>query len=339
MDWSKFKLGVGPISSQVIDSCLKYSYEHNYPLMIIASRNQVDYDTGYVFKTNELVKHIKSNEHYDSDRIKICRDHCGPNFADKDKLLSLDEAVSICKQTIKTDIENGFDLIHIDVSRTETKKQLEVAKILIEYAISLNPSIHFEFGSEDNTGQNLDDTLTTLDLQLEFVKQYNRNIVFLVNQTGSLTKHTQVGKLNVDLCKKISDKIHGSGFLFKEHNADYILKEETSKRKHVGVDAVNIAPQLGYIHSYVLDRLGYNFEQELNEFKKYVLDQGYWKKWVVSDSETDHLKFLVSAHYCFNSSQADKIYNKIKDNKIQFQELLHQELSIAIDQYRLGLAP
>jgi hypothetical protein len=40
----KFKLGFGPMSKDIVDILCKHSVENNYPLMIIASRNQVDYD-------------------------------------------------------------------------------------------------------------------------------------------------------------------------------------------------------------------------------------------------------------------------------------------------------
>jgi D-tagatose-1,6-bisphosphate aldolase subunit GatZ/KbaZ len=335
MEWSKFKLGVGPTSPEVVDTCIKYSYIHNFPIMFIASRNQVDFDAGYAFNTQELVKFIKSNKYYNQNLIKICRDHCGPNFSDKDKKLNEFEILERCKNTIKHDINNEFDLIHIDVSRVNNSQQSFVAASLIDIATKLNNNIALEFGCEDNTGANLKDTLVMVDSQIKFAKQHN-NIVFLVNQTGSLTKQTQVGIFNEELSKQIADKIHKSGFLFKEHNADYLNLHQVKLRKHTGIDAINIAPQLGYIQTYVLDKLGYNYGYELGKFKEFVIEQDYWKKWVTDNITDVETKFMVSAHYFFNSEYAKTITEIISNKKVPFLEMLFNEVSIVLDQYRLG---
>jgi len=335
MEWSRFKLGVGPMSPEIVDACLKYSHTHDYPLMFIASRNQVDFDGGYAFSTHRLTNFIKSHKYYNKDRIKICRDHCGPHFSDKDKKIDEYQLLARCKNTITQDIDNGFDLIHIDVSRVETGTQSFIAASLIETALKRDKNIALEFGSEDNTGTNLKDTLTTVDGQIQFAKQYE-NIVFLVNQTGSLTKHTQVGIFNDELSRQIAEKIHRSGFLFKEHNADYLNLQQVKLRKQAGIDAINIAPQLGYTHSYVLNKLSYNYKYELDQFKEYVLEKNYWKKWVTDSVNDDEIKFLVSAHYFFNSEYARIITDIIAHKKIPFTDMLYDEVSIVLDQYRLG---
>jgi tagatose-1,6-bisphosphate aldolase non-catalytic subunit AgaZ/GatZ len=336
MDWSKFKLGIGPMSPEVVDACLAYSNYYQFPLMVIASRNQVDYDNGYSFKTKELVNHITSNSFYNSDLIKICRDHCGPNFADVDKTIPYDMSVHRCKETIKEDITNNFDLIHIDVSRVEQDKQDTLAVELIDYALSLNPNIAIEFGCEDNTGLNLLDNLHTVDKQIEFAKKY-KNIVFLVNQTGSLTKHTQIGTFNVELSQSIANRLHNNNFLFKEHNGDYLNKNQAALHYKTGIDSINIAPQLGYIHTLVLNKLGYYYPHELKKFKEYVLNQGAWRKWVVDGIDDEQIKFLVSAHYYYKSEYSLIINDIIKTKKLPFNEMLYNEISIALDQYRLGI--
>lgn len=336
MDWKKFNLGVGPMSQASLDACLKYSKNYDFPLMIIPSRNQVDYDTGYAFRTDELVEYIKGHHTYDSERIKICRDHCGPNFADKDKEVSYETAVISCKNTIASDIENNFDLIHIDVSRIENAKQLQLAEELIEYALSLNPNICFEFGSEDNTGRNLNDTLALVDAQIEFASKYKDHVKFLVNQTGSLTKHTQVGIFDSELSSRIADKIHKAGFLFKEHNGDYLNKDQVKVHRIAGVDSINVAPQIGYIHSYVLNKLGYYYPTQLKHFKKYVLESGAWKKWVVDSVSDTDVKFMASAHYYYKSEYSSIIHDIISNNRLPMEEMLYDEICIALDQYRLG---
>ena len=47
------------MSREIIDIIAKYTVDHNYPLMIIASRNQVDYNCGYVCTSKELAEQVK----------------------------------------------------------------------------------------------------------------------------------------------------------------------------------------------------------------------------------------------------------------------------------------
>ena len=42
-----FRLGFGPMSREVIEILCNYSHNNKKPLMIIASRNQVDAESGY----------------------------------------------------------------------------------------------------------------------------------------------------------------------------------------------------------------------------------------------------------------------------------------------------
>ena len=126
------------MSKDIVDIICNYANKNKYPVMIIASRNQVDYDSGYVATTKQLFEQTKL---YKSENILVCRDHCGPYFSDADRGLPLATALTRCKATINTDIMNGMDLIHIDVSRIP-ENQLEYGKELIEFAISRNPNIN-----------------------------------------------------------------------------------------------------------------------------------------------------------------------------------------------------
>ncbi len=109
-----FKLGMGPMSYYINEILANYAKEKQQPLMIIASRNQIDSDSGYVMTTKELSKQISPLR---SDYLMLCRDHCGPYFLDAEKSLSARQAVEATKKTIAGDIENGFDLIHIQRER------------------------------------------------------------------------------------------------------------------------------------------------------------------------------------------------------------------------------
>ena len=111
---------------------------------------------------------------------------------------------------------------------------------------------------------------------------------------------------------------------------------QVRKRKLAGVDSINIAPQLGYVHSCVLSKLGYHYERPLSDFKNFVLEQETWKKWVVDGVDDPEIKFLVSAHYYFNSDSAKLIKSIINDASLPLYDMIYDEISVVLDQYRLG---
>lgn len=312
-------LGVGPMSREII-RCID---NYDKLLMIVASRNQVDYDNGYVCKTNELSSLI------DNKNILLCRDHCGPYFSDKDKNLSLSESLEECKKTIREDLTNGFKLIHIDVSRI-SHHQLEYAQELIEFTLDLNPDVLLEFGSEDNTGEGLEPSIGRITEQLEFLQKYKSNVEFFVTQTGSFTQHMQMGNFNVEFNKQTVEKVHSYDFKFKEHNADYLNKEEINHRRIVGIDALNIAPQLGTIQTKLLKELSNN-NKEWYEFSKRTLDSNLWTKWLPREVNNKELAVIVAGHYMYSTIEYKRLINTI-DIEL-FNENLKTEIYNIFDLY------
>ena len=322
----QFKLGFGPMSKEIIEILAKHTKENNYPLMIIASRNQVDYATGYVCTTAELAEQVKQ---YRNPNLLLCRDHCGPYFSDLDRGLTIEDAIDRCMKTISADIASGFDLIHIDVSRIK-ENQLHYAKSLIEYALSLNPDIMLEFGSEDNTGIDINSSLARIDIQLGFLNPYKKNIKFFVTQTGSLTKDGQAGTFDIERNKVIGEQIRTAGFLFKEHNADYFTADDITQRIQAGVDSLNIAPQLGVIQTTLLKQFA---PADLwSVFSDLVYSQNYWQRWVPKGVTDKDVAVNVSGHYLFNSQTYKDIIAGIDYDK--FKSQLEKQITELLDHYK-----
>ena len=60
----KTLLGVGPMSKNIVDASIELSDKHNIPIMLIASRRQIEsqiYGGGYVnnWTTNDFSKYVK----------------------------------------------------------------------------------------------------------------------------------------------------------------------------------------------------------------------------------------------------------------------------------------
>lgn len=314
------------MSKEIVDILIDYSNEKQQPLMIIASRNQVDAYNGYVITTEELANSVKSKPR---DNILLCRDHCGPYYFDDEKNLDLHSAVAAAKKTIFHDISNGFDLIHIDTSRAGDKSY-EVADELINFALEFNPNISFEFGSEENVG--VAASVQKYKQDVAFAKNYP-NIKFVVAQTGSLCfEDKQTGTFDEEVVKELVTIANDAGVKLKEHNADYLNAQQIQQRKMVGVHAMNIAPQLGVTQTKLLRRLAKNRELglEWEIFAQEVLAHEKWKKWTTSTD--DRQKVAVAGHYHF----ASVIYNEIKENlnsRIDFEKYLKREIYSILDLY------
>jgi len=321
-DLKKYKIGYGPMSKEVISLLNEYSLLNDYPIMIICSRNQIDFESSYVTNTDTISSLVKSNPN-----LLLCRDHCGPYFKDSDNGLNLKDAIDKCKQTIDADIYNKFDLIHVDVSRVEDN-QLEVADELIQYALSKNTDILFEFGSEENTGILVSESVQRLDDQLNFAKLY-KNIKFFVTQTGSAIKDRQVGYFDIDFNSNLSKRIHSYGFLFKEHNGDYLDSVDLKLRKSAGVDAINVAPQLGTIQTKLLFENS-SHTSEWNNFANLVYSGNRYQRWISQQGKLASV--LASGHYFFKSLEYEDLINRI--DRDLFYNKLRKHLFQLFDLYK-----
>ena len=300
----EFKLGFGPMSPLIIDALVSYANANSHPMMLIASRNQIDYNSGYVMNTEQFANHIKGSK---TKYIKVCRDHCGPYFLDSEKHLPISQAVEATKKTIASDIENGFDLIHVDTSRCDDP--YPVAEELIKFSLSLNPNIEFEFGSEENVG--VLSGVKKYKKDVSFAKQFP-NMKFVVAQTGSLVmEDRQVGDFNFEIVRDLANYANEAGVKLKEHNADYLTIEQLQLRKLCGVHALNIAPQLGVVQTKVLLSLAKQNNIDTRKFKNIVINSNKWGKWIIDGN--DEKKVEIAGHYCIHDDKYKNITSQINN--------------------------
>lgn len=327
-------LGIGPMSENFLRASLESSKEHDYPLMYIASRNQVDaykFGGGYVFNSDqklfkEKIESICKEIDYDNVYY-LCRDHGGPWQRDKERADKLpeDEAMEIAKESYKEDILNGFDLLHID----PTKDPDEMCKVvdidivfrrtveLIEYCeqvrkeYGIEKEIAYEVGTEETSGG-----LTSTDTYETFIKRIKEyttehNLpmpIFIVGQTGTLTRLTKnVGHFNYDNSMELSSIAKKYGVGLKEHNGDYLSEDKLLAHLPLGITAMNVAPAFGTIETMALLEL-LNVEDKFTELGKIsnpsnlreVLTHASiysmkWKKWLTDEVDMSNLETLDEA--------------------------------------------
>ena len=264
-------LGIGPMSSNLLQASFELARDYDFPLMFIASRNQVDADElggGYVNgwdqkRFHDDIRKIANQVSFDG-LYYLCRDHGGPWQRDNERNAHLceEEAMKLARQSYFADIENGFDLLMID----PTKDPFEIGKVipldvvlkrtvdLIAYCEKERtrlglPEIGYEVGTEETNGG-----LTSTEKYHEFIEKLEKELqakglpmpTFIVGQTGTLTRKTeQVGTYHFQNAYNLAAMAKKYGVGLKEHNADYL--DDVTLLEHIpaNVTASNVAPQYG----------------------------------------------------------------------------------------------
>ena len=268
-------LGIGPMSRTLIKASMLLAKEKDFPLMFIASRNQVDADEfggGYVCNWNQErfaadIRSVAVETGYDG-LYYLCRDHGGPWQRDKERNSHLPEAeaMALGKKSYLIDLIYGFDLLHID----PTKDPYVVGKVidmdvnirrtveLIEYvekerAARGLPDISYEVGTEETNGG-----LTSSENYEVFIQRLTaaldeKNLphpAFIVGNTGTLTRLTEnVGHVDSTACKNLSSIARRYKVGLKEHNGDYLDDAILLEHPALGVTAMNVAPEFGTVET------------------------------------------------------------------------------------------
>lgn len=316
-------LGIGPMSKNCVQATLELSKDDDYPVMFIASRNQVDADElggGYVNGWNQFtfakaVEEVAAEINYDN-LYYLCRDHGGPWQRDKERNdhLPTEKAMELGKKSYVADIEAGFDLLMID----PTKDPFEVGKVIpldtvLERTVDLIefceqerkarnlPEIGYEVGTEEtNGGLTSTETYETFILKLkeELEKRGLPMPTFIVGQTGTLTRKTeQVGTFNFKNAYDLAQMAKKYGFGLKEHNGDYL--DDVTLLEHIpsAITATNVAPQYGteetraYLNLAAVEAklVEYGLVKDASNTRDVLLEHAIksecWRKWMVGEQK------------------------------------------------------
>jgi len=321
------ELCFGPMSSEIIKALFRYSHQYNFPITIIASKNQIDYDGGYVggWNTEQFTQYLTNLKHkYPSSQITIARDHCGPGFKLQDHTKLTDTY-----KTLEEDIKCGFDIIHIDFSNYMGDK-IKQTCLLMEYANSLNPNIEFEIGT-DIIGE-----IPNYDkIRSELINFQDFDALYYVVNTGShIKENKQIGvfyESSTKNCKYILDEF---GVGLKEHNADYLSFLQIQKRIGL-VDAMNVAPQLGVVQTLTLLTECQKFGINVDDFVNLVYNNSKWQKWDNGNLRNNpYLATVVAGHYHF----ASDIYKRLMDqlDYQRFSNKIYRQMIDIINHYRFN---
>ena len=117
------------------------------------------------------------------------------------------------------------------------------------------------------------------------------------------------GEFSAKRLEEMNRVCHNFGLLSKEHNGDYLTKQEIQQRFDLGLDTINIAPEFGQIETLCYIEALSN--SDLKKFYDICYNSKRWEKWI-STGETKDIKKLIQVcgHYVF----ANKDFISFKPN-------------------------
>ena len=337
-------LCVGPMSVNCVDAAIELSNQFDTPLMLIASRRQIDselFGGGYVnnWSTKQFSDYVIKRDK--RKKILLARDHGGPwqNELEKEKKLSIKKAMESAKSSFKSDIDAGFKILHIDpsIDINETPSTDEVLNRIFElydfcwsHAQKNNKEIIFEIGTEEQSGST--NTQEELDYTLRKVKKFceKNNFpspTFVVIQSGTRVMETRnVGSFDSPLrvaneipaeiqIPKMIQICNEHNIFMKEHNADYLSNDALKWHPRLGIHAANVAPEFGVTETRAL--ISILEKNNLNKLSENFLELSFesrkWEKWMLKDTKaTDRDRSIIAGHYIFSKPEFKEIKFKAK---------------------------
>lgn len=326
-------LGVGPMSVNCVDAAIELANEHEVPIMMIASRRQIDseeFGGGYVnnWTTREFASYVTERDK--KGKILLARDHGGPwqSTHERDAKFGLRRAMDSAKSSFRADISAGFQVLHIDPSvdiygQPDVDEVLDRVFDLYDFcwtqAQQTGQEVIFEVGTEEQSGstnsqEELDYTLRAINRFC--IKNKIPKPTFVVIQCGTrVMEMRNVGSFDspVRVANEVPAEIqlpkmieicNEHGVLMKEHNTDYLSDEALQWHPRLGIHAANVAPEFGVAESTALVGVleSHGLDSLVERFLKIAYESNKWDKWMLESTRaTDRDRSLIAGHYVFST--------------------------------------
>ena len=362
-------LGVGPMSVNCVDAVIDLANEHEVPILLIASRRQIDseeFGGGYVnnWTTSEFSRYVVDRDK--KGKVLLARDHGGPwqNTKEVSDNLSLRRAMDSAKSSYRADIEAGFQVLHIDPSvdihgRPDVDEVLDRVFDLYEFCWSqaqqLGREVIFEIGTEEQSGST--NSQEELDYTLNAVQQFCKKNklpqpTFVVIQCGTRVMEARnVGSFDSPI--RVADELPAEiqlpkmieicnryGIFMKEHNTDYLSDAALQWHPRLGIHAANVAPEFGVTETRSLISILENsgLEKTAERFMQIAFESNKWEKWMIENSlATDRDRAIIAGHYVFSKTECIELKaeatQQLRQKGIDLNSYLKQEVKQSILRY------
>lgn len=317
----------------MVDAVIDVARTQQIRVLLIASRNQVDARAlggGYVdgWSTEDLSAYVRERD--PDGRVVLCRDHGGPFQADADG--GLDEATALARAVVslETDLDCGFEILHIDTSRVpKPERRARVFADLYErclaHAERIGVAFRTEYGGEDQSTEiagpaRVDGELSAL---AETLRARSLPMpAFVVVQTGTKVvedRNEGVLAARPSACgprvASLARTCRRAGTRLKAHNCDYLRPASRAALRHPGVWR-NVAPELGLAETRELLRLLtlFRLKRQRDRFLELAFDSAKWTKWTSQETRPrDESAAVLAGHYVFAAAETSEIRAALDD--------------------------
>jgi len=362
-------LSVGPMSVNCVDAAIELANEHEVPILLIASRRQIDseeFGGGYVnnWTTAEFARYVIDRDK--KGKVLLARDHGGPwqNSKEKEAGLSLRRAMESAKSSYRADLEAGFQVLHIDPSvdihgQPDVDEVLDRVFDLYEFCWSqaqqLRQEVIFEIGTEEQSGST--NTQEELDYTLNATQHFcKRNHLpqpsFVVIQSGTRVMETRnIGSFDSPV--RVADELPAEiqvpkmieiccryGIFMKEHNTDYLSDEALQWHPRLGIHSANVAPEFGVTETRALISVleDNGLSKLADRFLQLAYDSRRWDKWMLSSTHaTDRDRSIIAGHYVFSKPECVELKaeasRELAHKGIELERHLKQQVKQSIMRY------
>lgn len=315
MERSYPKLYLAPMSKEIADVILRL-HSPERPIGFIISRRQIDFNSGYVngWRTDSFSHYIRSR----SGPI-LCRDHGGPMQGERP-----DSGI------ISLQVDTHYaDIIHLDPWKTAQSCDAGVSATihLLKNCYALNPKCQYEIGTEEAIRAFDEQEMKAFvqGVRAGVTPEIWERVRYLVIQSGTrLLGNRNIGHYNASRMSTMIDIARSNGLLSKEHNGDYLDGSLMADKFRLGLDAVNIAPELGVLQTSCLLEV----TRGTPDFES-IFDLCYrkasWRKWLPEsfDPESNKAELVsCSCHYLYSDPEMKDII----DHYPQLHELIEEVL-------------
>ena len=303
-------LAVCPTSDAVLRGALQAAGRARAPLLIAATRNQVDVDDGYTGWTpTTLVSRIEAlcAELPEAPLVMPCMDHGGPWCKDAERAaaVSWGEAETGTRTSLRAALDAGYRYVHVDATidphhdgPPPVSDMVDRTAALLQWTETYRrerglPRITYEVGIEEVTPsavespeRRLDAFLTQLDASLSSDIQPT----FVVSDVGT---SFGTGQFDVDHARRVVEQVRDHGALVKAHYSDFVDVLDAYPR--CGIGGANIGPGLSAVEYRSLCELETLAEAMgktpawHDALRDALVKSGRWRKWTDHDGTFDTL--------------------------------------------------
>ena len=256
------------MSEELVRVPVELAMEYDFPLLFVASRNQVSEDEGggyvmgltpegFIQKIQDIEESLGLNSKLPYLRF-VGVDHCGPWYKEREKSLGEKEAIESAKRSLSACIKAGYAAFHIDCSfkppthvLMDETKRIGLTADLFEFTekerIRLGESpVSYEIGTEETAGLSISaghfrESISKILAELR--KRKLPEPAFVVGRTGAKIEMLEnVGGFDYTAASSLPQIAKEFNMGFKEHNADYLSTVILSLHPEYGITCANVGP-------------------------------------------------------------------------------------------------